>query len=72
MALHVDSSAHSERVLSSKDARYSHLPVAEFVNLSVPKKDYREQAYEILASLGEASDFLATRLRQKIDQYSVS
>ena len=36
MALYVDSSAHSERVLRSKDARYSHLPVAEFVNLSVP------------------------------------
>jgi hypothetical protein len=36
MALYVDSSAHSERVLRSKDARYPHLPVAEFVNLSVP------------------------------------
>ena len=36
MALYVDSSAHSERVLRLKDARYSHLPVAEFVNLSVP------------------------------------
>ena len=36
------------------------------------KQRYREQASEILASLGEASDFLSTRLRQKIDQYSVS
>jgi len=35
------------------------------------KRDYREQASEILVNLGEASDFLAARLRQKIDQYSV-
>ena len=35
-ALYVDASAHSERVLRSKDARHSHVPAAEFVNLSVP------------------------------------
>jgi len=35
-APYVDVSAHSERVLKSKDAWHSHVPAAKFVNLSVP------------------------------------
>jgi len=35
-AQYVDASAHSERILRSEEARRSHVPVAEFVNLSVP------------------------------------
>ena len=40
-AQYVDASAHSERILRSEEARRSHVPVAEFVNLSVPPLDIR-------------------------------
>lgn len=35
-ALYVDAAAHSERILRLTGASLSHVPVAEFVNLSVP------------------------------------
>ena len=40
-AQYVDASAHSERILRSEEARRSHVPVAEFVNLSVPDSGIR-------------------------------
>ncbi len=35
-AVYFDASAHSERVLRSKDAWHSHIPITELVNLSIP------------------------------------
>ena len=35
---YVDARAHSARVLTSKDAGHSHIPITELVNLSIPSE----------------------------------
>jgi len=44
-APHVVANAHSECVFRSNCAKYSHIPITELVNLSIPYRVFRQRAF---------------------------
>ena len=67
-AQYVDTSSYFESILRSKDARHSHFPIADWVNLTVPLLVYFESVFALfkLDQLIQAGQYLGGCLRRVI------